>query len=815
MDTLWQDLKYGARQLARNPGFTAVAVLTLALGIGANTAIFSVVNAVLLKPLPFHQPENLVMIWNTWTGAGRGTISWAEYLDYKQRARGFDDLAAHSSTASMNIAFGEGEPEQVWRVFVTSNLFPVLGVRAAVGRTFHPDEDLSGNHPRVLLLSHRLWMRRFGGDPSVVGKSYDLGGTAYTVVGVMPADFEFPDKRVDIWRPIGGTFWANSGAGGGGQRRAAGGLRVVGRLKPGVSLAQAQSEMDVISQQFRQEFPTDYPGGNWQGLIVVSLRDQLVGSVRPALLILLGAVGFVLLIACANVANLTLVRAAHRQKEVMIRAALGASHWRLTRQLLTENLLLALMGGAVGVLLAFWSVDALMWLGAEQVPRLHKVGVDATVLGFVVFLTLVTGCLAGLLPAWHAAAPDLQASLREAGRASFSREGTRGRNALVVFQLAAAVILLAGAGLLVRTFSYLLHVDPGFDAKNLTTAGLVLTHRRYQSDEERHRFYKELQERLEALPAVEAAGLIDNAPFSGWLNDSQFEIEGRPPITPGVYPDEEIRLVSPNYFRALGVAVLQGRDFASSDNRAGPPVAIVSESLAHKYWGSESPVGKRIRALGSDEIPWVTIVGVSGDVRHGGLDSDFRPIWYRPLSQVDDFGGTVLVRSSGDPAAAFSAIRAQVRALDPQQAIQGPRTMEDVIAESLARRRFSLFLLSLFALMALALAAVGIYGVVSYSVSHRMQEFGIRMALGARGRDILQLVLGQGFRLAFLGVALGAAGAFGLLRFLSTLLFGIQPSDPLTLVGVLLVLMSVVTLACYVPARRAARVDPMTALRYE
>ncbi|MGH9787871.1 MAG: ABC transporter permease, partial [Candidatus Acidiferrales bacterium] len=786
METLWQDLRYGARQLLRSPGFTTVAVLTLALGIGANTAIFSVVNGVLLQPLPYHQPESLAMIWNTWTGAGQGTISWGEYLDYKQRAGSFDDLAAHSSTASMNIAFGEGEPEQVWRVFVTPNLFSVLGVQPALGRTFHPDEGLPGSHPCVLLLSHGLWMRRFGGDPSVVGKSYDLGGNAYTVIGVMPADFEFPDKRVEIWRPIGGTFWANSGTGGG-QRRPAGGLRVVGRPRPGVASSQAQAEMDLIAQQFRQEFPTDYPQSTWQGLTVVSLRDQLVGSVRQPLLILLAAVGLVLLIACANVANLVLVRATHRQKEVIIRAALGAGHWRLTRQLLTENLLLAVMGGAIGVLLAFWSVDALMWLGAEQVPRLHKVGVDAAVLGFVVLLTLVTGCLAGLVPAWHASAPDLQAALREAGRTSSSRESARGRNALVVFQLAAAVVLLAGAGLLVRSFSHLLQVNPGFDAKKLATTSLVLTHRRYQNDQERDLFFQQLQERLEALPGVEAAALIDNPPFSGWLNDSLFEIEGRPPVAPGVYPDEEIRLVSPDYFRTLGVGVLQGRDFTSSDNRTGPPVAIVSDSLARKHWGSESPVGRRIRVPGSDEAPWITIVGVSGDVRHGGLDSDTEPIWYLPLSQATEFGATILVRSSGDPAAALPAIRAQVRTMDPQQAIHGVRSMEDVIAESMARRRFSLFLLSLFALMALALAAVGIYGVVSYSVSRRTQEFGIRMALGARGRDILQLVLGQGLRLAVVGAGLGVAGAFGLLRFLSSLLFGVAPTDPVTFAGVLLV----------------------------
>ena len=808
MEALWQDLRYGARQLLRSPGFTAVAVLTLALGIGANTAIFSVVNAVLLQPLPYHQAENLVMIWNAWTG-GQGTISFPEYLDYQRRARAFDDLAAHSSTASMNIAFGEGEPEQVWRVFATPNLFSVLGVQPALGRAFLPVEGLAGSHPRVLLLSHSLWMRRFGGDPSVVGKSYDLGGTAYTVVGVMPADFEYPDKRVEIWRPIGGTFWANSS-----DNRGARGLRVVGRLKPGVTASQAQADVDLIAQQFRQEFSTDYPAGNWVGLTVVSLRDQFVGSVRLALLILLASAGFVLLIACANVANLVLVRAAHRQKEVVIRAALGAGHWRLTRQLLTENLLLAVMGGAVGVLLAFWSVDALMWLGAEQVPRLHKVGVDATVLAFVVFLTLVTGCLAGLAPAWHAAAPDLQAALREAGRTSSSREGARGRNVLVVFQVASAVVLLAGAGLLMRSFSHLLQVNPGFVAKGLTTTSLVLTHRRYQSDAERDLFFQQLQGRLEALPGVEAAALIDNPPFSGWLNDNLFEIEGRPPVVPGVYPAEEVRLISPAYFRTLGVPLLRGRDFALSDDRAGQPVVIISESLARKHWGGENPVGRRIRRPEAD-APWITIVGVSGDLRHGGLDSDTRPIWYLPLAQVQEFGATLLVRTAGDSSGVAPAIRAQVRALDPQQALQGVRSMEEVIAESLARRRFSLFLLGLFAFLALALAAVGVYGVVSYSVSRRTQEFGIRTALGASGRDILQLVLGQGLRLAVVGVALGVAGAFGLMRFLSTLLFGVTSTDPLSFAGAILVLTGVVTLACYIPARRAARVDPMVALRYE
>jgi putative ABC transport system permease protein len=808
METLWQDLRYGARQLLRSPGFTAVAVLTLALGIGANTAIFSVVNAVLLQPLPYSQPDELAMVWNTWTGFGQGTTSFLEYLDQKQRSQTFKDLAAHSSTTRMNLAFGQGEPEQVWRVFVTPNLFSVLGVPPALGRTFHPDEGLPGAHPRVLLLSHSLWMRRFGGDPNVVGQSFDLGGAAFTVIGVMPAKFEFPDKRVEVWRPIGGTFWANSTT-----RRGALGLRVVGRLKPDVTLSQARAEMDLLTQQYRREFPADYPG-NWAGLAVVSLRDQMVGSVRLALLILLAAAGFVLLIACANVANLVLVRASHRQKEVMIRAALGAGHWRLTRQLLVENVMLAVLGSAVGVLLAFWSVDALVALAAEQVPRLHQVGVDAPVLGFVALLTAVTACLAGLAPAWRAAAPDLHGALRSGGRTSSSGERSRGRDLLVVFQLASAVVLLVGAGLLTRSFSHLLQVDPGFDVKNLTTASLVLTHRRYNNDAERVLFFQQLQERLQALPGVEAAALIDNAPFSGWFNDNEFEIEGRPPLAPGAYPAEEVRIVSPGYFRTLCVSVLQGRDFSPSDDPAGLPVVIVSESLARKFWGAESPVGKRIRRPEPD-APWMTIVGVSGDLRHGGLDADVRPIWYLPFTQVQEVGATVLVRSSSDLASVASAIRTQVRALDPQQALTGPQPMEEVIAESLARRRFSLFLLGVFALLALVLAAVGVYGVVSYSVSRRTQEFGVRMALGAQARDIFALVLGRGFLLALLGVVAGLAGALGLTRFLASLLYGVGALDPLTLGAVTVVLATVTLAACWVPARRAARVDPMVALRYE
>jgi putative ABC transport system permease protein len=808
MDTLWQDLRYGGRQLLRSPGFTAVAVLTLALGIGANTAIFTVVNAVLLEPLPYHQPENLAMVWNAWTG-GQGTISFREYLDCKQRSRAFDDLAAHSATPRMNIAFGEGEPEQVPRAFVTPNLFSVLGVQPAVGRTFRPEEGQPGSHPRVLMLSHSLWMRRLGGDPSVVGKSFDVGGSAYTVVGVMPAGFEFPDKGVEIWRPIGGTFWVNSG-----DNRGARGLRIVGRLKPGVSLSQAQAEMDLIAKQFKQEFPADYPAGNWMGLTVVSLRDQFVGSVRLALLVLLASAAFVLLIACANVANLVLVRAAHRQKEVVIRAALGAGHWRLTRQLLAENLLLAVLGGAVGVLLALWSVDVLVALAADQLPRLHTIDVDNAVLTFAVLVTLVTGCLAGLAPAWHAAAPDLHSALRGGGRASSGLERSRGRDILVVFQLASAVVLLAGAGLLMRSFSHLLQVDPGFDPRNLTTTSLVLTHRRYNNDAERVLFFQQLQERLEAHPGIESAALIDNPPFSGWLNDNAFEIEGRALAAPGEYPAEEVRIISPGYFQTLRVPLLQGRDFTAADGPAGLPVVIVSESLARKFWGRESPLARRIRRVEPD-APWMTIVGVSGDLRHNGLDADTRPTWYLPFAQVQEVGATILVRSSGDPAAAASAIRAEVRALDPQQALHGLRPMEEVIAESLARRRFSLFLLSVFAVLALTLAAVGVYGVVSYSVSRRTQEFGVRLALGAQTRNIFTLVVGRGFLLALLGVAGGLAGAFGLTRFLASLLYGVGPFDPLTLAAVTVALAAVTLLACWVPARRAARVDPMVALRYE
>ncbi len=806
MDTLIQDLKYGLRQLVRNPGFTAVAVLTLALGIGANTAIFSVVNAVVLQPLPYPQPDRLVKIWNTWTGFGLSTVSPPEYLDYKQQTTVFKDVAAHSGTGSMNIAFGTGEPERVPRVYVTPNLFAVLGVEPLLGRTFRADEAGVGNF-RVLILSYGLWQRRLGGDPGVIGKSFPVDGNSYTVVGVMPPEFEYPEKAVQIWHP----FWFNFAERARGNR----GLRVLARLKDGATLEAARAEMDTLARRFQQDYPSDYPEGSGWGVKVVSLHEEWVGGVRAALLILLAASGLLLLIGCANVANLLLARATARKREVAVRVALGAGRWRLIRQLLTESLLLALLGGLAGVVLAVWGVDSLGAVSGGRIPRLHEVEINVPVLGYALLLALLTGCLFGLAPAWQVSSTNVQDALKEAGRGTPAGRH-RVRSLLVVSQVGSALVLLAGAGLLLLSFWRLQRVDPGFDPKNVLTAQVLLSdRRRYQDQKQIGLYFEELRERLEGLAEVDSASAISNPPFSGWNDDDAFEIEGRPPTTPGLYPDEELRNITRDYFRTLRLPLVRGRDFTSLDTAEAQPVAIISEALARKHWGERDPIGQRIRRVGREE--WITIVGVVGDVRHLGLGAEIRPIWYLPVLQppLGDVNMTVMIRSRREPTALAAALRQQVRTMNPDQPIYDVKTMEEAISASLGQPRFSSLLLGLFALLAVALAAVGIYGVISYAVAQRTGEIGIRMALGAVPRAIFWMVVREGLGMTLAGLLLGWGGVFVVTRWLESLLFGVSPLDPTVLIGVSGFLTSVALAACWVPARRATRVDPLVALRYE
>jgi putative ABC transport system permease protein len=799
METLLRDIRYGVRSLLKRPGFTAIALVALALGIGANTAIFSLVNAVLLRPLPFAEPDRLVWVWgNIKNGGNRASVSPLDFLDYRQQNSTFEEFAA-SMQLRLNYT-GGSEPERLEANGVTGNYFQALGAKPAFGRTFLIENEKPGND-QVAVLSYSFWQKRFAGDPAIINKTITLDGRSFAVLGVMPPDFSMP-RAADVWVPM--NFDIHPGM----KQRKAHFLRPIGRLKAGVTMAQAQADTDAIARRLEEQYPESNTGWN---LRLVSLREQLVGNTRPTLFILFGAVGFVLLIACANVANLLLVRAAGRRKEIAVRTALGAGRWRIVRQMITESVLLALVGGALGTLLALWGVEVLVALSAESLPLTAHVGIDATVLGFTLLVSLLTGVLFGLAPAVRTMKLNLSESLKEGGRSgSEGAHRNRTRSVLVVLESAVAVVLLIGAGLLVRSLWLLQDTNPGFDPSNVLTMGVNLPGEKYDAPEKSTRFFSELESRVAGLPGVEAVGLVSELPLSGQPNDMPYTVEGRPPVPIDQAFDDDFRRVNINYFKALGIPFLRGRNFTDQEVRQGAKVVIISELLARQVFPNEEPLGKRlIMSFGNTAFE---IIGIVGDIRHRALESNPAAAMYMPAYEGSM---NVVIRGKGDPASLAAAVRKEVLQIDPNQPVADVRTMEQWLEKAVAGPRFRTTLLGLFALVALALASTGIYGVMSYSVSQRTHEIGVRMALGARRLDVMRLVVRQGMTLVIVGVALGLAGAFALTRLMDSLLFGVTAKDPFTFVAVSALLALVAFVACYLPARRATKVDPLVALRYE
>lgn len=803
---LQQDVRYGLRTLRRNPAFTIVAVAVLALGVGANSAIFSVVSAVLLRPLPYHNPERIVMIWQNEKSGEPTLASPATFIDWREQSRSFTNLAAVRSWDG-NLA-GVDAPERIQGALATADLFEVLGVQPFLGRTFSSDEDQEGR-PRVVVLGYGLWQRRFGGDPGVIGRIVKINSIDRTVIGVMPADFKVPLLGVgnvtvqsEMWTPW--VMNANYR-----MQRGLGQLRVIARLAPEATPGEARSELSLIAARQQTESSPSY------GVQVVPLHRNLVSEARPALLVLLGAVACVLLIACANVANLLLARAAARTKEVAIRSALGADRGRVFRQLLTESLLVSTIGGAVGLVLALWITRILVALSPENLPRADEIGVDWRVLGFTVVVSLLTGIAFGLAPAWHHCKTDVCEALKEEGRSSTRAFGWRGvSSVLVVAELALAVVLLVGAGLMIKSLWRLSRVDAGSYANNVLTMRVSLPGATYGESAERSAFFEQVLQRVESLPGIEAAGVASAIPLTGWQNTSPFLIEGRQEMTDA----EESHVASPDYFRAMGINLLAGRVFNDMDAAKSDKVAIVSQGLAGRYWPDQNPIGRRIRLGGDPQEPWRTVVGIVGDIRQTGLDGEATREYYIPYKQ-DTWGMTydltIVMRTTGDPLSLVAAAQEQVRAIDAELPVHHIRTMAQLRVQSSAPRRFLMLLLTSFGGVALMLAAVGIYGVISYGVSRRTHEIGIRLALGAQVTDVLKLVLRQGLILALIGIGTGLGGAWALTRVMSSLLFDVSATDPGTFAAISVVLAAVAALACYVPARRATKLDPMIALRYE
>ena len=800
-----QDARYALRAMRKNPGFALVVIVTLGLGIGANTAIFSVVDAVLLRPLPYPEADRIVQVWHTppqeaFPGRKTFSVSPANYLDWRDQSRSFESLAAF---ADEQVSYSGGDrPELILGARVMPELFAVLRARPMLGRTFNPDEIVPGND-KVVLVSHRFWQTHLGGDPGVVGQSVRLSGESYTIAGVMPPRFQFP-ARTEMWLPL---AWSD-------EERSTRGIHdywVVGRLAPGASLAGAQAEMTAISRRLEEAYPADDKG--W-GALLVPLREQTVGEVEPALLVLLVAVSFVLLISCANVANLVLARTLARKREIALRAALGASRGRIVRQILAENLVLALIGGGLGLLVGTFGLDAIRGLVGEKLPRAAEIAVDGRVLLFTFVLSIVTGLLAALVPALRLTHVDLADSLKQGlGKAGSDTGGNRTRGGLVVAEVALSLILLVGAGLMLRTLALLRGVNPGFDTRGVLTMHLALSDLKYDAEPAQIAFYERALERIRALPGVAAAGAVSDLPTTGG-STQPFAIEGRPQVQMSDQPEVAVRVATPGYFETLRIPLLRGRPLRPSDAAGQPHATVISESMARQFWPGEDAVGKRLTLTFRPDAPW-DVVGIVGDVKLNGLAATApTPVLYVPHAQRPRHWMALVIRAPR-PASLAPAVAAVIRGLDPELPLVDAMTLETLLDDSLAQQRLAMVLLSVFAGFALLLAAIGIYSVLSYAVRRRMQEIGIRVALGARPWDVLWLVIGHGLRLTAAGLVLGGAGALALSHLIAGLLFGVAPTDPTTFGAVAALLLAIALLACYLPARRAVRVDPMVSMRYE
>ena len=807
METLLKDIRYGVRGLWKRPGFTAVAVLTLALGIGANTAIFSVVNAVLLRPLQFHDPDRLVMIWEDASFAGfpRNTPAPANYVDWKTQTQSFEDMAA-SVEWTFNLT-GDGDPERVAAYNVTANFFPLLGVQPALGRVIAAEDERPGA-PAVAVLSHALWQTRYGGDPQIINRDIQLDGEKFTVIGVMPQGFQFFESDVRLWVPLGLTAQQSA-------NRGAHYLKVVARLKPGVTLDQAQADLSAVMARVTKDHPEETFDGKL-GAFAVPLREQLTGDVRSSLIVLLVAVAFVLLIACANVAGLLLARAVGRRREIALRIALGAGRLRVVRQLLTESLLLAIAAGIIGSVLAYWSFAFLKRLIPEQMALLTSLTLDTRILVFTLLISLLTGVIFGLVPALQSAKVDLNEALKQSTRVTAT---SKLRNALIVFEVAASVVLLVGAGLLVQTLFQLFNQYSVLQPERVLTMRTVLPQTKYKEPAQRHAFYSQVLDRIEHLPGVISAGYSTSVPLAWKGGTSGFTPEGIKSPIPGMAYDANHREVSADYLKTMNIPLRQGRYFDKRDNDTAMRVVIINETMARQYWPGENALGRRLNIGDPNDGEWMEIIGIVADVRQMGLDEPVKAEMYFPYQQVTDWPYFIprdlAIRTSGDTANLVSSVRQIVREVDPDQPISNIATMSEVLGVEAEQRRMGMIMLAAFAGLALLLASLGIYGVLAYFVTQHTNEIGVRIALGASHRNILALVLKKGMGLTLAGIAIGIVVSFALTRLMSSLLFGVKAFDPLTFATVPLLLAAVALLACWIPARRATRVDPMVALRYE
>jgi putative ABC transport system permease protein len=802
-----KDLLYALRLMARRPGLTFAAILTLTLGTGASAAIFSLVNAVVLRPFPYTDPDRIITIWqhNAKAGIPQQETSPANFLDWRDQQQSFQSLV---SIEPWSFEYVErGEPEKFRASLVTRGFFETLGAQPLYGRALQK-EDYESGREKVVVLSYSLWKRWLGGNPQVIGQTVSfLDEGACTIVGVMPPEFQFPDKSRLIWAPLtdedrykrdrGGTY-----------------IKVIGRLRDRVTLEQAQADMDIIGAHLAKEHP---PYNDGVGIKLVPLPEQIVGEIRPAMLVLLIAVGFVLLLACANVANLLLSRGLEREHEIAIRAAMGADRKRIVRQLLTESLALSLAGGAGGLLLSYWLIDIIVALSPASLPRIEQISVDGRVLAFSIAVSVLTALIFGLAPALQFSKPDLNLSLKQGGRSTSGPARHRTRNLLVVAEMALAIVLLIGAGLLLRSFVNLLRVDPGFEKENILALQVFAYGEKYRTPQQRAAFFRDAIERISSIPGVKTAGAVSAVPFLGEDSidiDTTLTVVGRPAPAISQEPTVFVSVATENYFTALGIPLVEGRSFKSADDLNTPPVVLINETLARRYFAGEDPVGKKIFVrLGRPASR--EIIGVVADVRQTGLDSAPRPEVFLPHSQYPFGSMTFIVRASADAASVTAAVKSQIWQIDPHQTFYNVATMDQMVSATLDARRFNLLVIGTFALVALILAAIGIYGVMSFSTSQRTHEIGVRMALGAEGGDMIRLMLKQGATLILAGAGIGLAAAFLLTRFISTFLFEVAAFDPATFAGVSVLLTTVALAACYIPARRAARVDPMIALRYE